>query len=147
MDAQSKQKKLRREALGAEIARRRKVLGMRKQSDFAERSGVSVRTISLIENGQRVPNPVTLRKLELALEWEPGSAESILNGGTATELTLERGAAGQESDADGGLTDLERQVYDSADLSAEEKDLLLRTLRRARQRSVDEDQQNEKRIG
>jgi transcriptional regulator with XRE-family HTH domain len=119
---------------------------MRKQSDLAERSGVSVRTISLVENGQRVPNPVTLRKLELALEWAPGSVDAILNGGRATELTAAAGPAAQQSGTE-GLTDLERAIYDDPDLDADAKDLMLRTLRRVRERSVGEGQRSEKRIG
>lgn len=69
-----------REAAGAEVARRRRQLGMTTQADLAEKSGVGVRTISNIETGTKIPRVGTLRKLEIALAWKPGHIDALLDG-------------------------------------------------------------------
>lgn len=57
-----------RTALGDNIKKRRKELGLR-QKDLAERSGLSVAAIRLIEAGRtREPQPQNLRKIAEALE-------------------------------------------------------------------------------
>jgi transcriptional regulator with XRE-family HTH domain len=85
VDAQSTQKKRRMQALGAQLARVRVQAGMRAQADLAAASGVSVRTISLIETGEKIPRVTTMRKIESALHLPPGSTDEYLEG-ARTEL-------------------------------------------------------------
>lgn len=70
--------------LGDAIRRRRLALDL-SQEELGRRSGVTPVTISRVENGH--PAKIrTLWKLDRGLEWEPGSAESILHGGEPVEF-------------------------------------------------------------
>lgn len=80
MATQDTQKKRLMESLGAQIARLRQQQGMNKQEDLHLASGVGVRTISDIETGKKVPRVGTMRKLESALNLEPGSTDDFLAG-------------------------------------------------------------------
>lgn len=62
----------------SEMARRRW-----SQRDLAGESGVSERTISDLLSGRpRKWLPRTMPRIELAIEWDPGTAERVLLGAT-----------------------------------------------------------------
>lgn len=62
-------------------------LGYTSQGAFAEKVGVSKRTINGFERGESKLQPVNLARLEQALEWSPGSAAAVLAGGDPTLQT------------------------------------------------------------
>lgn len=67
--------------LGRYVLARRESLGL-TQGQVAERGGPSDTTLTKIENGTGpLPSKVTLKRLDKALEWEPGGAHQILEGG------------------------------------------------------------------
>lgn len=64
------------------VVNRRVQLGYRHQKDFAEASGIKIRTLNNIENARRTGYAAdTLAMLEQALGWEPGSVDTVLEGG------------------------------------------------------------------
>ncbi|WP_157129147.1 helix-turn-helix transcriptional regulator [Nocardia amamiensis] len=66
------------------VRERRLELGL-TQDEVTERGGPSDKRQTKIENGQPpVPSVTTLRNLDVALEWEPGSAAATLRGGNPT---------------------------------------------------------------
>jgi transcriptional regulator with XRE-family HTH domain len=67
--------------LGSAVRRRRAELGV-SQQDVRHSSGLSVTTISKIERGESDAGvqPATLRRLDAALSWPPGTASSYLSG-------------------------------------------------------------------
>jgi transcriptional regulator with XRE-family HTH domain len=78
---------------------RRAELGYTSQGAFAQKVGVSKRTINGFERGESKLQPANLARLEQALQWEPGSASAVLAGGVPNptagrppsgELTPER---------------------------------------------------------
>lgn len=77
--------------LGRHITTRRVGLGMGSVRELAEmtklvsKDGVTERTLSKIENGKSRAYPSTLAVIELALQWEPGSAQDILDGLAPTD--------------------------------------------------------------
>lgn len=80
MDAQNLQKKRRMQALGAQLAVIRQRQRMPRQEHLAQASGVSVRTISDIETGKKIPRVGTMRKIENALKLPPGQTDDFLEG-------------------------------------------------------------------
>lgn len=68
--------------LGAVIrAERSRHRGWRRREEFARACGLSVRTIEALENGERHNFSVeTVGAIEMALGWEPGSAQRVLHG-------------------------------------------------------------------
>lgn len=69
------------------LNRRDEQLGF-TQLDVHGRGGPSNSTLTKIENGEPPkPTAATLKKLDYALDWEPGSAVSALKGGEPTPLT------------------------------------------------------------
>lgn len=62
----------------------RKRLKLRRE-DVAARGETSPKTIERIENGEPV-RPTSLAALEIGLDWEPGSARAVLDGGEPTPL-------------------------------------------------------------
>lgn len=83
-----------RQRLGAAIARDRIGKGWRKQHELAEAAGVSVRLVGNAERGEKVSDSY-LHKIELALEWPPGSVDRALATGEvpSVEEALEHEAA------------------------------------------------------
>lgn len=70
--------------LASAVKHRREELRL-SQDAIAKRGGPSTTTVSDIEGGiGKVPRPSTLKKLDEALEWVPGSSEKILAGGSPT---------------------------------------------------------------
>ncbi len=68
------------ERLGRYVADRRKDLGL-SQIDVWHKGGPSNSTLTGIENGTaKSVSTSTLRKLDTALNWTPGSARSVLSG-------------------------------------------------------------------
>lgn len=56
------------------------------QEEVATSGGPSTATLRLIENASpTTPRPKSLRQLENALEWAPGSYRALLAGGEPTE--------------------------------------------------------------
>jgi hypothetical protein len=77
-----------RKGLGRHARRRRRFLNLTMR-DVAARGGPSVVTLRQLEKGDDVAwHPTTLRKLDRALDWVPGSASATLEGGRPSELTL-----------------------------------------------------------
>lgn len=66
-----------RQRLGAEVARLRKRQGFPKQPDLAAAAGLGIRTVTAVENGQKVSRN-TLRAIEATLSLEPGVIEAFL---------------------------------------------------------------------
>lgn len=72
--------RLRREALGAEIARLRKEAGMSTQQHLATVSRVGVRTISKLETGVTPVRVGLMRSIENALSLPTGSTDQFMAG-------------------------------------------------------------------
>lgn len=73
--------------LGIAVRERRLDLGL-TQKDIADRGGPSAPAVRLLENNRsQTLTPRLARKLEHALQWEPGSCDAILAGGEPTPLT------------------------------------------------------------
>lgn len=71
-------------ALGDAVRERRLRLGF-TQRQAAEACGMSDRTFIRIEKGTGpVARDLTLSRLDEGLEWEPGSAQRVLDGGEPT---------------------------------------------------------------
>lgn len=71
--------------LGDAIVARRVRMGIKTREKFAGHSGLSLRTLSDLELGNRTSyDPSTLSRLEVALEWAPGSVDAVLEGGQPT---------------------------------------------------------------
>jgi transcriptional regulator with XRE-family HTH domain len=68
------------ERLGEFVRRVRVDLGYRTQDQFAEAAKISPRTLRELEGGRPVAKR-TLALIEAALQWGPGSAQSVLRGG------------------------------------------------------------------
>lgn len=66
-----------RQRLGAEVARLRKRQGYPKQPDLAAAAGLGKRTVTAVENGEKVSRN-TLRAIEATLGLEPGVFEAFL---------------------------------------------------------------------
>jgi transcriptional regulator with XRE-family HTH domain len=78
---------------GEKIIARRIALGMTTTTALAQRTGLSARMLGDIENARRqnFAKP-TIAQIEHALEWAPGSIDSILSGGDPTPLHGEQAA-------------------------------------------------------
>lgn len=75
-----------RAALARAIRARRAELKL-TQADLAQAAGISVSAIQKLEDPKSdIRRPRSLPKVERALKWEPGSADAVLDGGTATPL-------------------------------------------------------------
>ncbi|OZE92476.1 hypothetical protein CH298_02785 [Rhodococcoides fascians] len=73
--------------LGKAVVNRRIELGMRTRESFADTAGLSSRILSDIEKARKQSySSGTLAQLEQALQWEQGSIESVLEGGTPVDL-------------------------------------------------------------
>lgn len=85
------------EKLGVEVRNRRAELRL-SQADVSARGGPSVETVRAIENNRsgRLSLPKR-RALEQALEWESGSIDDVLQGGSPTEARAPHGQAPPES--------------------------------------------------
>lgn len=68
--------------VGQIVARRRARLRM-DAAELAGSAGVDPKTLRSLERGERWPRDGTLRKIEQALQWEPGALDSIKSGGSA----------------------------------------------------------------
>jgi transcriptional regulator with XRE-family HTH domain len=128
----------RRKELGRKIQRARRKAGYRSQKAFAAAIGISEASVAYAESGNNRAGPAVYESIEHGLKWADGYTTRYLEFGDQPTVP---------SETPGGLTDLERAIYDDPDLTPEAKDLMLRTLRRARERSVEEGQRPEKRMG
>lgn len=64
--------------VGRAVTARRLEQGMETQKDLAARAGVALNTAAFLERGRTFPRQANARKIELALEWPPGTLESLL---------------------------------------------------------------------
>lgn len=69
--------------LGKLVRERREALGIYAVMDAASRAGLSRETWAKVEAGTSA-KPITYRKVEAVLQWEPGSCGAILDGGGPT---------------------------------------------------------------
>lgn len=72
--------------LARAVVTRRQQLGFTSRTPFADKVGVSLRTLGSFERGERRLQPGNVAKLEQALRWRPGSASMILAGGEADPM-------------------------------------------------------------
>ncbi|MCV7275728.1 helix-turn-helix domain-containing protein [Mycolicibacter arupensis] len=74
-----------RKRLGGAVVARRTELGMRTTKALAELANLSTRMLGDVENGRRSNfSPGAKAQIERALQWEPGSIDSLLAGGEST---------------------------------------------------------------
>ncbi|GEE00233.1 hypothetical protein nbrc107696_46080 [Gordonia spumicola] len=71
--------------VGQIVANRRARLQM-DAAGLASAAGVDPKTLRSLERGERWPRDRTLRKIEVALQWQPGSLDSIKSGGSAIAI-------------------------------------------------------------
>jgi transcriptional regulator with XRE-family HTH domain len=72
-----------RKRLGVAVRRRRLELGL-SERQVVERAGMARNTWAGLESGERRTAEHRFAAIERALDWEPGSVDAILAGGTAT---------------------------------------------------------------
>lgn len=78
-----------RRRFGELVAKRRKYLGMTQAQVWDGGSGPSTKTLTQIEQGYGPdPGPGTLGKLDARLQWQPGSAARLLQGGEPIPLEV-----------------------------------------------------------
>lgn len=65
------------------VTERRHALGLSRAAMFA-RGGPSPSTMLKARSGDRALSQPTLQRIDRALGWAPGSAETVMNGGTPT---------------------------------------------------------------
>jgi hypothetical protein len=113
------------ERLGSYVRRRRLEPGARERGRyfpdiraFAAATGIHERTLGKLENGHSVGQN-TLAAVEIALEWAPQSAKSILGGGEPREMasTSAKRSAGSPDLRD----DAERKLWAIDELSEEDR--------------------------
>ena len=119
------------ESLAEHILNRRIQLGYYKRPAFAEASGISLRTLSDLENARRENyDRNTVAAIEHTLRWAPGSINAILEGGEPTDATADPtppSAAPTARAASAGDEALIR-VMRSPDLTDTQKAAIVRTL-------------------
>ena len=101
--------------LADHVITRRVQLGMMDRRDLRDATGITERTIGQLERGHSV-SASTLAKIELTLEWPPGTARRILDGGEPdTAVPARQPDSPRYSDPslqriwdDPGLTDAEK---------------------------------------
>lgn len=137
-----------RARLGAAVSKAREAAGYKYRSEFARAHGISLRSLELLEAAQPGVGQSVLFAVGRALpRWDEDTPRHILEGGDPPPSVTEVMPKPERTEPEDGLTSLEREIYDSPDLSADEKDLLLRTLRRARERSVEDPPQRGRQLG
>jgi transcriptional regulator with XRE-family HTH domain len=105
------------ERLGAAVVARRVELGMLTREQLVEKSGMSRRLLSDIENGRRTSyDPATLARVEQALQWLPGTVDRILAEGDAQ--------AGDVGDADPLLRELGAMLADDSPIPPDDRQAL-----------------------
>lgn len=77
--------------LGEYVVQRREQLGMRTTKALADKVKMTPRALGDVENGRRTNYSAgTKARLEIALEWRPGSIDAILAGGEPTPVRKDR---------------------------------------------------------
>lgn len=75
-------------------AMRARSLELRKRwVQIAKEADITTSALGAIRRGEYRPSPHTAKALERALEWEPGSIESILDGGNPAPVPARSGQA------------------------------------------------------
>ncbi|MGE2817915.1 helix-turn-helix domain-containing protein [Mycobacterium heidelbergense] len=96
------------ERLATEVRLRRKQLKL-TQTDVAERGGLSVATVRAVETNRSGRLSRRLRRaLERAIEWQDGSVDVVLDGGTPRAAGAPSVAAGPPASADTARAAAER---------------------------------------
>lgn len=99
----------------ADLMDQRRVALRLRWEDVADAAGISTAFLRKIRSGTAA-SPLTLAKLESALEWAPGSIGAILDGGTPTEASSPHAASAKvgrpatAEEAEAALRQLARQV-------------------------------------
>ncbi|RKS07582.1 helix-turn-helix protein [Nocardiopsis sp. Huas11] len=88
---------LRYDLLDRAMDERRLALGMRWR-DLADHTGMSGQALRDIRRGRSVPRELTVRQLEEALGWSPGSVHRVLAGGGPEVSEGTRGERGGHGD-------------------------------------------------
>lgn len=92
------------ERLGDEVRLRRKHLKL-TQPEVAERGGLSVATIRAIETNRAGRlSPRLRRALERAIEWEPGTIDTVLEGGGPRPVATTTAPASRPGDQNPAAT-------------------------------------------
>lgn len=73
---------------GRIVRERREHLGF-QQEEMSDQGGPSSTTMSKVERGELAPSRLTLRRLDIGLQWTPGSAQATLNGGDPEPLVMD----------------------------------------------------------
>ena len=77
--------------LGEYVVQRREQLGMRTTKALADKVKMTPRALGDVENGRRTNYSAgTKARLEIALEWRPGSIDEILAGGEPKPVRKDR---------------------------------------------------------
>ena len=106
-----------------------------RQTDVVARGGPNRATLSLIERAQPGPyQPRTLTALDRALEWKPGTCQSILDGTNMPEFEVSpetKALVARDDTAQAGLAFLElvHRHYGAEQLSGEVNTVVTRFLR------------------
>jgi transcriptional regulator with XRE-family HTH domain len=125
--------------LAEHILNRRIQLGYQKRPALAEASGISLRTLSDIENARRTSyERNTIVALEQTLRWAPGSITAILDNGEPSILAEHPTTPTAQPPSAGDDTLI--QIMNRPDLTDQQKARIMRTLigeqeRFARQRA------------
>ena len=107
-----------RERLAAKMEARALDLGLNWR-EVALRAGLSYEIVRRLRTSSTSVRPLTLRKVDAGLGWEPGSIERILNGGEPVPLAEDDPAAAGEQLV--GLDRFERAVAADPRLTDTEK--------------------------
>lgn len=107
--------------VGEIVVKRRAELGLSRAAT-AKLAGVDPKTLQSLERDERWPHDTNRVKIERALQWAPGSLDTIRDGGEPTELQqpTETEAVGKQpptqpgthSDETGGIAELRQSIRD-----------------------------------
>jgi transcriptional regulator with XRE-family HTH domain len=133
------------ERFGRIVYDRRDELGL-TQEEVEENGGPTDTTLGKIENVEWTPGnrKITLRKLDVGLKWEPGSAKRTLNGGDPTPIPDDepppppRRRQYLDRDAERAL---QEKRADDAQRLQEDSDLLTRVIELGRRDDLTPDEQ------
>lgn len=102
---------------------RRQALGM-TWAVVARDADITVETLRAIRRGKNDPSDLTKRGLDRALQWQPGSMQNVLNGGSPHpigEHAAAREDAGEPDDADTAITPQLRALLEQAQQRTDER--------------------------
>lgn len=92
----------------------------------ADAAGISLAGLGAIRRGERHPSALTVRRIENALEWTPGSVEAILGGSEPTPVESRESVKAEDNPED---EDVEQLMQRVRRMPREDRRALLRLLR------------------